>query len=324
MKYNHFQAHPNSSINSLCLVKNTNFVLTGGGNDCLVKLHNLDEGLSEHETNSITFPKSHTNSINAINTSSSNDFFITASNDIISTFDLVKQTKLHVNTNAPTNDITVPPSQVRDQVLDCKVLLDSMIVACGVNHHLNFFDLKQPQMKKPVYSINLGEDNLNSLDFTDPPTEISVASSNGKLYSVDLRNQKVITDSFDSNCIVNVSKYQPDLNLLRFSNGVMTLFDSTTNEKLALTPITREKSYRLNAQLIPEIGCVVNGTEDGIVQTWQWNRAKHALSLFNELKIESINSTPENILNNVQYDSSNNRLVCSSGSGQLHVWTGIF
>ena len=90
MYYRSFQAHNNSSINSLCLIKSTNFVLSGGGNDCLVRLHNL----SNDHVQSTTFPKEHITAVNSIDVSDSGEIFVSGGGDTINVWDLVKQCKL--------------------------------------------------------------------------------------------------------------------------------------------------------------------------------------------------------------------------------------
>ncbi|KAK6460606.1 WD40-repeat-containing domain protein [Scheffersomyces coipomensis] len=350
MKYRSFEAHTNSSINS-CVHFNNNYLLTGGGNDFRLKLHNLSS--DDKLKSPILFPKYHTNSINALDISQTFDFIVSASNDNIIVIDVIRRTKLHSMLNSPmvegTEQVDIQPNtnHAKDQVLDCKVLNDCMIASCGVNHHLNVFDLRQPNFHKPVYSINLGNDNLNCLDFNKSSYDISIGSSNGDLYTVDIRNQNLMIDKFDykESSILNVSKYEKDdWNLINFDNGTIELLNrdksKTANYKI-LNPTTTENaieaiSYKLNSQYIPTSNYIINGTTQGVVEVWKYNPLTSKISKLKQLSIpptspsdttlKNVNSNQSaaKVLSYVHYNQSTNQLISTSGSGFIHIWDYVF
>lgn len=309
MSYQSFQAHANSSINSLCFAGGTDYVLTGGGNDFHIKLHNLEK------LETVTFPKQHTNSINALDVSSTNEFFISASNDTIVAQDFVKQTVLRQFYNKPKNSDPQLLSALRDEVLDCKLMNDSLVVTCGVNHHVNVFDLKQAGSKRPVYSVSMGDDNLNSIRCHSQNTKITTGSSNGSVYTLDIRMSQVDADPIGSSIINIGSNEQQTLMLLK--NGNLILRDLDLNHTAFSTNIG-PVNYKLNAQLHDNF--IINGTEHAKVQIWDTKSSSHV----RELKLPTPTDTLGRLLNVTAYSSTSNCVVSSSGTGIVHVWNGVF
>lgn len=312
MNYNYIHAHQNSSINSVAHIECTNFVLTGGGNDCSVKLHNLSECLST------TLPREHTRAINSISLSQSKEFFCSASQDNIVIWDLVKHMK--INRVQATND------QTRDQILDCKILNNNIIVSCGTNYRLNFFDLRQANKVRPLHSITIGNDNLNTMDFLSNYV-LSIGSSNGNLYSVDLRNQEIITDKFENGSIVSIDALD-DSCLLQFENGLAKFFDLKKEEtRFEINTFQDPINYKTNSLIIKdyykeEIKYIISGSEEGCINLWQGER--ESFRKYNSLEIKSHELSKESlIINNVRFDSTKNRIVGASGSGMLHIWDNV-
>lgn len=317
MYYRSFQAHNNSSINSLCLIKSTNFVLSGGGNDCLIRLHNLNND----SVQSTTFPKEHITAVNSIDVSSSGETFVSGGGDTINVWDLVKQCKLMRYQSI--ND------QIRDEVYDCKILNDSLVVSCGTNCFVNFHDLRQPKRTKPIYSVKAGNDNLNSLDYNPISKVLSVGSLDGRLTRIDLRNQEVIRDTFECGGLLNVRLCPRDMTLITFENGKLKLCDS--NDLLIKSEVTLSNdklTYRIASDVIKDYYSdteyIMSGSETGIVYLWKHNPTDQTVSEFKILEPPLLQYTDKSrILSVVKFIASSNRLICSSENGLLHIWENV-
>ncbi|CUM53652.1 uncharacterized protein AC631_00798 [Debaryomyces fabryi] len=317
MYYRSFQAHNNSSINSLCLIKSTNFVLSGGGNDCLIRLHNLNND----SVQSTTFPKEHITAVNSIDVSSSGETFVSGGGDTINVWDLVKQCKLMRYQSI--ND------QIRDEVYDCKILNDSLVVSCGTNCFVNFHDLRQPKRTKPIYSVKAGNDNLNSLDYNPISKVLSVGSLDGRLTRIDLRNQEVIRDTFECGGLLNVRLCPRDMTLITFENGKLKLCDS--NDLLINSEVTLSNdklTYRIASDVIKDYYSdteyIMSGSETGIVYLWKHNPTDQTVSEFKILEPPLLQYTDKSrILSVVKFIASSNRLICSSENGLLHIWENV-
>lgn len=317
MYYRSFQAHNNSSINSLCLIKSTNFVLSGGGNDCLVRLHNL----SNDHVQSTTFPKEHITAVNSIDVSDSGEIFVSGGGDTINVWDLVKQCKLmrfqSIN------------EQIRDEVFDCKILNDSLVVSCGTNCFVNFHDLRQPKRTKPIYSVKAGNDNLNSLDYNPISKVLSVASLDGRLTRIDLRNQEVIRDGFDCGGLLNVRLCPGNRTLITFEDGKLKLCDSNDLQIMLEVTLSNDKLiYRITSEVIKdyysETEYIISGSETGVVCMWKHDPADHTVTDFKTFEPPLASCTDSSrILSIVRFIASSNRLICSSENGLLHIWENI-
>ncbi|KAK6202528.1 WD40-repeat-containing domain protein [Scheffersomyces amazonensis] len=347
MKYWKFEAHTNSSINS-CVPFKDNYILTGGGNDFSLKLFDLKAiGNNPENYSGLEFPKVHSNSINAIDISSTYDFVASASNNSIIIQDVMSQTKLYQVKNLSTSaldtkiDGPIQSSSNNDEVLDCKILNDSLISTCGVNHRLNLFDLRQRNQYYPVYSLNLGDDNLNCIAVNDNYHLLSVGSSNGILFTIDFRNSNLIQDTHDT-AIINIAKYEDDHNLISFNNGTVELFDGVHCK--SVTSYNRNNgdpynlSYKLNSQYITSTNRFVSGTDYGIINIFKFNAKTGETRIERELSIETTitsktkiktnndksDTNSSKILSYINYTESTNQLISTSGNGFIHVWDYVF
>ncbi|KAG2734497.1 hypothetical protein G9P44_002503 [Scheffersomyces stipitis] len=353
MKYRYVRAYENSSINSFCVVPGTtssDLVLTGGGNDFRIKLFKLevqDYQQSQLCTNGElrVFPTYHTNSINALDCSQAGDFFISASQHKIVAIDMVTQKKICQLTNVPKqtaksseeesfySSTSKTPVSIRDEVLDCKLLNDNLVASCGVSHHLNLFDLRQSTYKA-IFSINMGNDNLNSLDcnrvmgtneFDFTTDSASVGSSNGNLYTVDFRNQQLITDSFSElGSIMAVSRKGETRSLITLGDGSVVGFDNRENKRAWSFNRGSSLNYKLNSDTIPQFKYVITCSETGQLHTYT-----HEGRLVRSLTIPSLDSSigdsPEALLLNiVHYQKEQNRILSTSGNGIIHLWDDVF
>ncbi|ABN67268.2 predicted protein [Scheffersomyces stipitis CBS 6054] len=326
MKYRYVRAYENSSINSFCVVPGTtssDLVLTGGGNDFRIKLFKLE--VQDYQQSQLVFPTYHTNSINALDCSQAGDFFISASQHKIVAIDMVTQKKICQLTNTPVS--------IRDEVLDCKLLNDNLVASCGVSHHLNLFDLRQSTYKA-IFSINMGNDNLNSLDcnrvmgtneFDFTTDSASVGSSNGNLYTVDFRNQQLITDSFSElGSIMAVSRKGETRSLITLGDGSVVGFDNRENKRAWSFNRGSSLNYKLNSDTIPQFKYVITCSETGQLHTYT-----HEGRLVRSLTIPSLDSSigdsPEALLLNiVHYQKEQNRILSTSGNGIIHLWDDVF
>lgn len=317
MYYRSFQAHTNSSINSLCLIKSTNFVLSGGGNDCLIRLHNLNN----ENVQSTTFPKEHITAVNSIDVSNSGETFVSGGGDTINVWDLVRQCKLMRYQSI--ND------QIRDEVFDCKILNDSLVVSCGTNCFVNFHDLRQPKRTRPIYSVKAGNDNLNSLDYNPISKVLSVASLDGRLSRIDLRNQEIIRDLFECGGLLNVRLCPNDMTLITFEDGTLKLCDSNDLQTKTEVTLSKDKlTYRITSDVIKDYYSdteyIISGSEIGVVYMWERNPMDQTATAFKILEPPLLQSPDKSrILSVVKYISSSNRLICSSENGFLHIWENV-
>ncbi|KAK6458416.1 WD40-repeat-containing domain protein [Scheffersomyces xylosifermentans] len=342
MKYGYVRAYDNSSINSFSFVKssnNPNLVLTGGGNDYEIKLFRL-ESPKEDQTEVCkdgpmrVFPKIHSNSINALDCAQAGYVFVSSSNDQIVVVDMVTQKKLYSVSNLPMKKAQdddeslslTQSSHARDEVLDCKFLTDDLVASCGVNHHLNMFDLRQSR-KAPVFSVNMGDDNLNSLGFNTVSdgqdytiTQVSVGSSNGNLYSIDIRKQQLITDPFeDFGSIVDVYREGSNRSVLTFDNGEVVLFNIENSTTESHFNIGKKLNYKMNAEIIKSY--VLRGTDEGTVELNRLNGdVFEKMEIFSQL---APTDSAGRILNIVRYQDELNRVVSTSGNGIIHIWDDI-
>ncbi|ODV82119.1 WD40 repeat-like protein [Suhomyces tanzawaensis NRRL Y-17324] len=306
--------HPHSSINSACFVPHTSFLLTGGGNDFELKLHDL----SPQSPTSTTFSKAHANSVNAVHTLPHTEVVVSASNDTIVLHDLREQTvirSLIATSIADVDGLSTP----REQVLDCKMLNRDMVASCGVNHHLNLYDLRQ-KSKRPVYNLSLGDDNLNSLDYNHAHT-ITVGSSNGSLYSLDVRKECVVTDTFPhASSIIHVACYGSATRLVSSVDGHISLYDAQSealNVEISV-PGDSTLRYKRNAQFVESHNVVLCGSEDGHI--WIWDLV-HGYAHRNRKRFVVDSPVAEGrLVTWTGFDSAANKLVGTTANGYLWVW----
>lgn len=317
MYYRSLQAHSNSSINSLCVIKSTNFVLTGGGNDCLVRLHNL----GEDKIQSTSFPREHITSINSIDVCNSGETFVSGGGDTVNVWDVIKQSRLVRYQSS--ND------QIRDEILDCKILNENLIVSCGSNCYANFHDMRQPRRTRPIYSVKAGNDTLNSLDYSPTSQVLSVASLDGRLTRIDLRKQELIRDSFDNGGLLNVTLCADDITVITFEDGTIKLCNSNDLQEISEVTLSDKKlSYRISTDVIKDYYSkdeyIISGSECGSVHMWTHNPVSHAISGFRTLTPNyALDGEASSILGVVRFVASSNRLLSSSENGILHIWENV-
>lgn len=297
MNYHNFSSE-NSAINVLRLVENTSFALTGGSS---LRLNDL----SDEKSSPLVFTRIRNSlfAIDCLDVSTNTEFFVAGSKDTLCTFDLVKRIEIEGR---------VLPH--RDQPLGCSILNDSLIGTVGANHKLYLFDLRQPNAKAPIFAVNLGNDNLNCISTN--LGQLAVGSSNGCLYSVDLKMGTVTTDNIGDS--INSIDTKDNTKLLTTSgaSGLVKLVnDKGVVEQEILTSNTG--NFKLNAKFARD--CIINGTDVGNIQIWQYSTG---FKLVKQLAVES-NTSAGLILNDVEYDELANRLVSCSGDGVVHVWEGL-
>lgn len=304
MEYRVIAGHEDSSINSCGILHTTNYMITGGGNDGLLKIHNI-----ARDEPSVTLPKIHTRSINAIDIAADDESFISASGDSIELFDFVKHASVCHLANKPPNDSTsyLP---LQHQILDCKYLAPELVISCGIDHHLNFFDLRQSG-RSPHFAIDVGDDNLNSMDHAH--NTIVLGSSNGSLYLVDIRNQKLICHKKHLP-IVYVSNHG-DSTLINYANGDVTLSSDKNRNVEPTINVGHSLHYKINSTLQDNV--IISGTETGEVQFWRFNPYTHSVARKLDLTITA--DSPEGKVLNVYTDRSTH-LIATAGDGRIHIW----
>jgi WD40 repeat protein len=279
-------------------------MITGGGNDGRLKIHNI-----ARDEPSVTLPKIHTRSINAIDIAPDDETFVSASGDGIELFDFTKNASNCHLVNKPPNDSTsyLP---LQHQILDCKYLAPELLISCGIDHQLNFFDLRQSG-RSPHFAIDVGDDNLNSMDHAH--NTISLGSSNGSLYLVDIRNQKLICHKKHLP-IIYVSNHG-DSSLINYANGDVTLTSDKNRNVDPTVNIGQTVHYKINSTLRDNV--IISGTETGVVQFWKFNPHTHSVAQKPALTI-STDSSEGKVLN--VYTTKSNHLIATAGDGRVHIW----
>jgi WD40 repeat protein len=292
-------AHENSSINSACVLHNSEYMITGG-NDCKLKIHNMN-----NINQTIELPLIHTNPINGIDIANHNQWFVSGSKDKIIVYDIIKHEKINQYSTKSTNFIS------NNNILDCKILSNDLVVSCGENHHLNFYDLRQSG-HFPHKWLNIGNDNLNSLDY-DGKNLVSLASSNGNIYHLDLRNQQLL--SFETRSPIVYLHYFQDKFIYRNIDGDIVIHETMAqnfNQSLKISTGTKV-NYKMNCFI--DNNFVIN-TIPGKIQFWDIRRKPR---LFDDLPVQS--NTQGTILQ--VYSSDYDHLVATSSDGQIHIWDNL-
>ncbi|KAL7665201.1 Anaphase-promoting complex subunit 4 WD40 domain-containing protein [[Candida] zeylanoides] len=312
MQRRSIRAHTNSSINALAALENTDFILTGGGNDGLLKLTHTDGEI-------LSFPKEHSGALNAIDYLDET-VVSGGTNDSIVLWDLVRQCK--------TRKLkTDPVSIVHNEVMDLSLQAD-MLISCGTNRQLNFHDLKS-NSSRPVSICKDANDGLSSLDYCSQSYSVYAGSLDGKVYTYDIRQSQVYIDvtkpkvggGSHNDSIIDLRAYDKQL-LITFESGELQLVNTDTMYTVSQTLVPHNSptklTYKVNAILIDDLHhasrrYVVSGSQQKQLNLWRLDENAKAKSL----KPWTASS---DLLNIVNYTKSANRMVCSSGDGFLHLW----
>lgn len=315
MKYKSIKVHSNSSINALSTIGGTNFILTGGGNDNLVKLTHLeDEEVFE-------FPKEHLGSINSIDHL---DELVVSSGeyDTLVLWDLMKRYKLNKYK-------TDPISILNNSIMDAKIYKD-LLILCGTNCQLNFHDLRASQLK-PITILKDSTDSLTLFDYCPSTYSVSAASLDGKVYSYDLRKSEVqYSSESKEDSILDLVIYDKYL-LLTFESGKVQLVNMNDKE------VECERNggllnHRVNSILIDcyydgKKKYIASGSETGQINLWRWsmdeNKTTDKINNFEFFKAMKTKNKSLNLLNTVRFVNSSNRLISSSGDGIVHIWDNV-
>lgn len=303
MVYKWFEAHERSSVTALCFVAATNFVLTGGGNDALVRLHNVDSSGKPH-----LFSREHVNSVNDLDCSESGSSFISGGGDFVVVWDLAKHTKL-----------AKLKGSGKDDILACKYLNADLVASCGSNKELKLHDLRQEQRLRPVFAAPVGNDNLTSLDFG--ANVVSIGCADGNLYTVDIRNQTLTSDSVSGGSVLGVETHK-DVCLLTLEDGSIRLWDTNLAQCRYKYPVLPRLEYKVTSTMVPDLyddtKHIFAGSETGVL-----HHLKLGNSTINQLQIQPGKLPQSKIISIVKYSPFKNVLAASGGDGKLHVWENI-
>lgn len=319
MQYRWFQAHEQSLVNAVCFVGSTNYVLTAGGNDVIVKLHSVDSGGKSH-----LFPREHVKCVNDLDCVRVGNSFISGGGDVVVLWDLVKHTRLQKLRGG-----------AKDNILACKYLDLDLVAACGSNRELRLYDLRQENRQKPVFCATFGDDNLTCLDYANH--YISVGSADGSLYTVDVRNQTLTADGLGGGSILCVESTEKR-SLVSCEDGSVRLFDSAAAKPTYKAQLLAQLAYKVTCTMVPDLYTdrkhIFCGSETGVVHHVDvegWNLRPSEDGTVNEPAQERIRSLNpsigplqhSNILSIVRYNPGKNVLVSSGGDGRLHVWNNV-
>lgn len=319
MKNRSIEIHPSSSINAICPIPVTELVATGGGNDSLVKLFRLNE----NEPMLQEVGKEHVNGVNSLDVVSSGEKLVSGGGSNVVVWDLVRLCKI--------TNFRSTVSAVRDDILGCKILNNSLVASCGTGCHTNLFDLRNNQRNKPVFSLQIGRDSLTCIDYDDAGRNaMSVVSLDGNSYTVDFRKKELITDRMGHGSILYIKLYSEEKNVLTFEDGNIRIGSlASIDEGMMFKISDTSLSYRINADLVSDYysSCehLFSGTEKGQVLMWtidsKTNNECSSRTLFPQ---KTRSSRDEDIIGVVKFLAHSNKLVASSATGCLHIWDNFF
>ncbi|CCE85293.1 Piso0_004879 [Millerozyma farinosa CBS 7064] len=319
MKSRSIEIHPSSSINAICPIPNTELVATGGGNDSLVKLFRLNE----HEPMLQEVGKEHLNGVNSLDVVSSGEELVSGGGSNVVVWDLVKQCKI--------TNFRSTASAVRDDILGCKILNNSLVASCGSGCHTSIFDLRNSQRSKPVFSLQMGRDSLTCIDYNDVGRNaMTVVSLDGNSYTVDFRKKELITDIMGHGSILYVKTYSEAKNVLTFDDGNVRIGSlGTIDEGMTFKISDSSLSYRINADLVSDYYSssehLFSGTERSQVSMWTIDSKNNTEPSFKTLFPRKRRKPgDEDIIGVVKFLAHSNRLVASSATGYLHIWDDFF
>lgn len=303
MIYRWLNAHERSSVNAVCFVASTNFLLTGGGNDAIVRLHNVDRGGS-----SVLFPREHVGSVNALDCSQTGGSFVSAGGDLVVVWDVVKHQKLQkLKANG------------KDEISACKYLSTDLVASCGSNRELRIHDLRQEQRVRPVFTTVIGEDNLTSIDYLS--SNITLGSADGSLYTVDLRNQTLTSDRVVDGCVLSVETHD-DGCLVTAEDGSVRLWNLEQAKCTYKLQLMLKLQYKVTSTLVPDLynstKHIFSGSETGTLYHTKMGNLKSE-----ELQIDCGTHSKSKVISIVKYSPYKNVLAASGGDGRLHIWENI-
>lgn len=302
-----------AAINALCIVPQTGFFLSGGA-DLLVKLHGASR---DAEVTLVAFPKEHSGPVNCVSVCK-NLFASTSSNVVL--WDLLLQQR---------TGLLYAEGPGRDEILACRFLNDDVLACCGTARNLGLYDLRQ-KLKTPVYAQTVGRDNLNAIDYCDGSKTVAVASSDGNLYLVDLRNQQLIEQLFvgERGGLMDVQACE-DGHLVTFENGTVGVLDKQNHQLQFEVQNSPDRAvYRVNSELVEDYHdtsrrYVFSGSESGSLKIYAYSKTSGETAVVSTLTPAVRGRSTSLLLNIVRFDRSNNRLICSSGDGHVNVWDNV-
>lgn len=308
----------NGPISAISLIPQTTFCIATCATDSEIHLHDITS------SSVTTFLRNWRSAypIDCIAVAQDSDFFVAGSKDSLCYFDMVKRKEAFYH-------------RTNDQSLDVTILNNQLSAAVGTGHHLNIFDLRQREQRKAVFSVNLGADNLNCIKENN--NMVYVGSSDGAVYTVDLRNEVVVMEKITKSSVNSVDVIENNA-VVSASNGIVSLYDTIdqpinqlingqlidnepTNDQPTKTSTLTLKSlvntdnsgnYKLNSTFMGPY-YIANGTDNGTVEI---RNAKN-LNIYKTLQARS------RVMTSVIYDEVENRLLCGSGDGEIHSWESV-
>lgn len=330
MSYLRFQVYESSPITAMRAIPDTKVVVTAGGHGSPVLLNFLGQ---ESELQSIELPTDKVGVTHAVDVANLRKIVASATGNLVSLHDVSKGAMIrqfHNTVLRGTECDVGPVGKAQETILDARFIDENVMVTCGVNHHLAFFDCRVKR-QLPIATINAGNDNLNSLAIdSQNPALVSAGSSSGLIHMLDLRNQVLVYDKVSSHPVLGIADAPGKNCLARLGDKSIMVIDQEQALLLDTVRIDGKRptssKIRYNVEYEPRSDHIIYGTEEGTVQIWHWDSRNSKASYTRTLRIESISgdSRVVNFLTTTKSLSHMDTIIASNGDGSIHSWSSVF
>lgn len=276
----------NSPLNCLDTIPNTDFVIAAGDDITLINTN------SNHTHQ---LPRPHYSPTKSLHTLNSQ--LISSNLHIINHWDL---TKGEVIKSIPIGG--------KEHINDLKFINESLVVTGGNNCHMTLFDMRS---YKQVYNLKVSKDNINTIHHHNHT--VYITSNDKTMVSVDLRNEQLITRTFNDP-IINFQLLDDSLLLNLLQGGDLEVLNLSTNEIVnKYSVMNNPLTYVMKFDYCHSDSLVAIGTETGQIDQYGYNRLNNMLVPKSSYNIEN-----GGIINNVKY--KNGSIIGTSNKGVVYKW----
>lgn len=261
---------------------------------------------------------------------------IVAAKDVVSLIDLEIGEKNYEFYNTPKRE---ERDMVRNAIIDCKFINNQLMATCGRNSRLNLFDIRLNNNNGPISDIAfvnyvVGGDQ-NCIGYNGD--YISVGNSLGQIYSLDLRNLRIIEDKVSNSSIISMQQSK-DSCIFIDQIGDLKMYNITNGNYLLLQNVSggEQLTKRGNIEYIKNHNKIItrSNTNDRQVQILSigvnndTNKSGNDLPYYCEQTTKTIevdkSINEKSAINYTKYNSYSNRLIASDDKGTIHVWNNAF